>query len=82
MKHKITVAITGASGSIYAKVLLDKLILLKNQIDAVGIVMSKMQKMFGNLNSEIRTIKTILLNTTKKMILWRHLPQVQLDSTP
>lgn len=44
MKHKITVAITGASGSIYAKVLLDKLILLKNQIDAVGIVMSKNAK--------------------------------------
>lgn len=44
MKHKIIVAITGASGSIYAKVLLDQLADLKNQIDAVGIVMSKNAK--------------------------------------
>lgn len=44
MKHKITVAITRASGSIYAKVLLDKLSHLKKQIDAVGIVMSKNAK--------------------------------------
>ena len=44
MKHKIIVAITGASGAIYAKVLLDKLILLQDQIDAVGIVMSKNAK--------------------------------------
>ena len=40
MKHKIIVAITGASGSVYAKVLLDKLVALKDQIDSVGIVMS------------------------------------------
>lgn len=33
-------AITGASGSIYAKVLLDKLLAAKDQIDKVGIVMS------------------------------------------
>lgn len=39
-KHKIVVAITGASGSIYAKVLLDKLAILSDQIEAVGIVMS------------------------------------------
>lgn len=44
MKHKIVVAVTGASGSIYAKVLLDKLESLKSQIDAVGIVMSKNAK--------------------------------------
>ena len=39
-KHKIIVAITGASGSIYAKVLLDKLSELSSQIDQVGVVMS------------------------------------------
>lgn len=44
MKHKIIVAITGASGAIYAKVLLDKLEALQDQIDAVGIVMSKNAK--------------------------------------
>ncbi|MFH1004992.1 MAG: UbiX family flavin prenyltransferase [Bacteroidota bacterium] len=40
MKKKIIVGITGASGSIYAKVLLAKILSLKNQIDCVGIVMS------------------------------------------
>ncbi|MDN3587554.1 UbiX family flavin prenyltransferase [Pedobacter aquatilis] len=39
-KKKIIVAVTGASGSIYAKVLFDKLTLLKSQIEAVGVVMS------------------------------------------
>ena len=39
-KHKIVIAITGASGAIYAKVLLRKLEQLHQQIDAVGIVMS------------------------------------------
>src|SRR3954471_23233150 len=39
-KKKIVVAITGASGSIYAKVLLEKLALLHEQIDTVGVVMS------------------------------------------
>lgn len=40
-KRKIVVAITGASGSIYAKVLLDKLSVLgTDQIAEVGVVMS------------------------------------------
>lgn len=40
MKHKIVVAITGASGSVYAKVLLDKLQAASSQIEEVGVVMS------------------------------------------
>lgn len=43
-KHKIVVAVTGASGSIYAKSLLDKLISLENQISEVGLVFSKNAK--------------------------------------
>lgn len=39
-KHKIIVSITGASGSIYAKVLLDKLSVLSSQIEKVGVIMS------------------------------------------
>lgn len=39
-KHRIVVAITGASGAIYAKVLLDKLLTHQNQLDQVGVVMS------------------------------------------
>lgn len=40
MENKIAVAITGASGSIYARLLLDKLLLLKEQWSAVSVVMS------------------------------------------
>ena len=39
-KHKIVVAVTGASGAIYAKVLFDKLVQLQNQIEEVGVLMS------------------------------------------
>lgn len=39
-KHKIAVAVTGASGSIYAKLLLNKLVLLKDQIGEVCMVFS------------------------------------------
>ena len=38
--NRIIVAVTGASGSIYAKVLLDKLAALKSQVDVVGVVLS------------------------------------------
>ncbi len=40
MKKKIVVAITGASGSVYAKLLLQKLQDLQDQILEVGVVMS------------------------------------------
>jgi len=40
MKQKLIIAITGASGSIYAKVLLDKLQALKDQLEEVSVIMS------------------------------------------
>jgi len=40
-KQKIIVAVTGASGSIYAKILLDNLLLLNEQIEEVGMIFSK-----------------------------------------
>ncbi len=39
-KQKIVVAVTGASGSIYAKVLFEKLGQLSEQLETVGVVMS------------------------------------------
>lgn len=39
-KHKIIIAVTGASGSIYAKVLLDKLKNNKEQFAEISVVMS------------------------------------------
>jgi len=44
MANRIIIGITGASGSVYAKVMLDKLLLLKEQWEEVGIVMSKNAK--------------------------------------
>ncbi|HEY5918255.1 MAG TPA: UbiX family flavin prenyltransferase [Chryseolinea sp.] len=40
MKNKVIVAITGASGSVYAKVLLNRLMELKEQVEDVGVVLS------------------------------------------
>lgn len=42
--HKIVVAITGASGAVYAKVLLDKLSRAQSQCEEVGVVMSNNAK--------------------------------------
>jgi 4-hydroxy-3-polyprenylbenzoate decarboxylase len=39
-KHKIVVAVTGASGSIYAKILFDKLKKLEEQIESIGVIFS------------------------------------------
>ena len=38
---KIVLAVGGSSGSIYAKVLMDKLVQLQSQLTAVGVVMSE-----------------------------------------
>ncbi|ASZ11805.1 UbiX family flavin prenyltransferase [Chitinophaga pendula] len=40
MKHRIVVAVTGASGAIYARQLLQKLAVASDQLDAVGIIMT------------------------------------------
>ena len=40
MERKIIVAVSGASGSIYTKVLFDKLLHIKQQVSKVGVVMS------------------------------------------
>ena len=39
--HKIVVAITGASGSIYSKVLVDKLLAIPKQWDELGIILTE-----------------------------------------
>jgi 4-hydroxy-3-polyprenylbenzoate decarboxylase len=44
MKRKIVIAITGASGAIYAKLLLEQLQKLQEQIANVGIIMSNNAK--------------------------------------
>ncbi len=49
MKRKIVVAITGASGAIYAKLLLEKLHQLQDQINDVAVVMSDNAKQVWKL---------------------------------
>ena len=44
VRQKIVVAITGASGSVYAKVLLTKLSQLNDQIEELGVVMTENAK--------------------------------------
>ncbi len=44
MANKIVVAITGASGAVYAKVLLDKMMQLKSQWSELGVIMSNNAK--------------------------------------
>ena len=44
-KQKIVVAITGASGSVYAKVLLEKLSKMSSQVAEAGVVMSDNAKL-------------------------------------
>ena len=44
LRQKIVVAITGASGSVYAKVLLTKLSQLQDQIEELGVVMTENAK--------------------------------------
>lgn len=39
-KKKVIIAVTGASGSVYTKVLFDQLVKLADQLEAVGVVMS------------------------------------------
>ena len=43
-KHKIVVGITGASGAIYASVLLEKLWEMNDQVEEIGVVMSNNAK--------------------------------------
>lgn len=43
-KRKIIIAVTGASGSIYAKILLDKFVQIKDQFSELGLVFSKNAK--------------------------------------
>ncbi|MBN9297031.1 MAG: UbiX family flavin prenyltransferase [Filimonas sp.] len=44
MSNKIAIAVTGASGSIYAKLLIEKLLRLQDQWEALSVVMSNNAK--------------------------------------
>lgn len=51
---KVVVAVGGSSGAIYAKILLDKLVQLQDQIQQVGIVMSDNAKLNWHIELDNR----------------------------
>jgi len=59
MKKKIVIAITGASGSIYAKLLLNRLQQLNSQINEVAVVMSDNAKEVWKFELEDETYNNI-----------------------
>ncbi len=63
IKHKIIVAVTGASGSIYANNLIDKFDIYHSQIDEVAIVFSKNAKDVWRHELEL-PLDTKILNYT------------------
>ena len=58
MKKKIVIAITGASGAIYAKLLLEKLQQLNSQITEVAVVMSDNAKQVWEFELENKDYST------------------------
>tara|TARA_B100000902_G_C27248205_1_gene883762 strand:- start:456 stop:1028 length:573 start_codon:yes stop_codon:yes gene_type:complete len=65
-KHKIVIAITGASGAIYSKVLIEKLISLKDQIQDIGIIMSENAKFVWKTELENQDYKNLPYKMYKK----------------
>ena len=77
-KHKIIVAVTGASGAIYAKVLLDKLIQLQEQIAEVGVLMSDNAKLVWETELDNTNYKNYPFTFYDKMNFMAPFPQVLL----
>jgi 4-hydroxy-3-polyprenylbenzoate decarboxylase len=65
-KLKIAIAITGASGSIYAKVLIEKLVLLKEQIEEVSLVFSDNAKVVWEYELGDRSFEALPFKTYSK----------------
>jgi 4-hydroxy-3-polyprenylbenzoate decarboxylase len=66
IKRKIIVAVTGASGAIYAKLLLDKLQVLQSQITEVAIVMSDNAKQVWEFELDDNSHTSYPFNTYAK----------------
>lgn len=62
VRQKIVVAITGASGSVYAKVLLTKLSQLRDQVKEISVVMSENAKEIWKTELDDETYKDFKVN--------------------
>lgn len=65
MKKKIIIAVTGASGSIYAKQLLDKLSLLNSQLEDIVFLISENGKKVWEYELQNKQYESYQLNTYK-----------------
>jgi len=66
-KNKLIVAVTGASGAIYAKVLFDKLSRLNEQMEEVGVLMSDNAKLVWETELENTNYKNYPFTFYDKM---------------
>jgi 4-hydroxy-3-polyprenylbenzoate decarboxylase len=56
--HKLILGLGGSSGAIYARLLLDRLAIIKDQYDEIGIVMSKNARINWNLEIDDISIES------------------------
>ena len=81
-KKKVVVGVTGASGSVYAKVLFDRLIELKDQVAEVGVVFSTNARQVWKLELGNSDFEKLPFTVYTQWISWRHLHLVQPNSRP
>lgn len=68
--QKVVIGVTGASGSVYAKVLFDRLVELKDQVEEVGVVFSTNAREVWKLelgNSDFEKIPFTIYNSNDFM---------------
>jgi len=75
--HKLILGLGGSSGSIYAKLLLERLDGLKGQYEEIGIVMSRNARINWNLKSRTSLSKVLAIKSMIRTISMRHLPAGQ-----
>lgn len=69
-KKKVVIGVTGASGSVYAKVLFDRLIQLHDQVETVGVVFSTNSREVWKLelgNSDFEKLPFTIYNSNDFM---------------
>jgi 4-hydroxy-3-polyprenylbenzoate decarboxylase len=78
---KVIIGLGGSSGSIYGKLLLDRLASMPDQYAEVGIVMSKNAAVNWALEMKEFAIESYGFRVYSMMIFLRHLPAVLPGST-
>jgi 4-hydroxy-3-polyprenylbenzoate decarboxylase len=74
---KIVIAITGASGSLYSKLLLDKLEKLRDQWDDAAVIITENAKQVWQTELGDKSYQKTSLKISVCLILKHHLPRDQ-----